>query len=133
MDQGCAARWGAWVCQELVREHEHAGDAEREDGDCQQRVRPEPRNAAIRSADDADRVDGTQRHAERGKPAIEPAGRWEHRRARDQVGHQEQADPWKGRLEDARNRESAGAARRWDLDRGTGRVVQQRSPDWGFG
>ncbi len=36
------------------------------------------------------------------------------------------------RLEDPLNCESSDTSRRWDLYRGTSRVVQECLPDWGF-
>ena len=77
-----------------MRHVEEAGDAEAEQGEGEQRVRPEPEARVHRPADHAEAVDRGQRDAERREPRVERPGRREDRRPGDEVGDEEE-QTWK--------------------------------------
>ena len=70
VDGSLHTRDGAW---HLARDDEQPGDADREDDDREDRVRPEPRSAPQRPDDHPHRVDRSEADAERREPGVQAA------------------------------------------------------------
>src|ERR1700751_2804596 len=73
-------------------DEEEAGDAEPEEQEREDRVRPHAEAAVHRAADHAEAVDRGQRDAERGEPGVEVPGRRQDGLAGAGAGEEEGAD-----------------------------------------